>query len=182
MTITTEILTLLGTAIWTVQKLEFALYGLAAHSAHLPEAQKDKRFANLTPQDFLSTDPEKKASRNATLGVLTTTFGDRFRLPAHDLEDLVARRNLIAHEFWREVGSKKGTGAVSDPTSFLHQFTEDCKEWLLAVGGLISHLVEQAAINEGRTEEHKITETDLLLRRKWELKILKWFEEQQTDV
>lgn len=44
---------LLGAAILSAQKLEFTLYGIVAHLSHLPEAQKEKRFRDLTPERFL---------------------------------------------------------------------------------------------------------------------------------
>ena len=78
-----DTLTLLGLAILQAQRLEFALYGLAAHFSHLPEAQKDQRFANLSAKDFLSADPEKRKRRKATFGQITKTFGDRFLLPSY---------------------------------------------------------------------------------------------------
>ena len=173
-----ETFMLLGGAVYTAQKLEFALYGVAAHCSYLPESQKDKRFANLTPQDFLSTALENRDLRKATLGQISKLFASAFLLPTTDLEELVERRNLIFHEFWREVRTKWGTGSITDPDKFLAVFIHDCEEWIAAVEGLISYMKEAAATKEGRLDEIQVTEAEQVIRDKFMALVTKWQAEQ----
>jgi hypothetical protein len=176
-----ETLMLLGGAVCSAQKLEFGLYGIAAHCSHLPEARKDKRFANLNAKDFLSNEPEKRALRKATLGQIAKLFANAFMLPLTELEELVERRNLIFHEFWREVTNKRGTSNIADPKKFLVQFISDCEEWIAAIEGLISFLKEAAATKEGRLDEIQITEIEQIKRDKFLDMAKKWQDGQTSE-
>ena len=89
---------LLGLALYGAQRVEFALYGIAAHASHTPAAQRERRFANLSGEKFLRGDPSEL---KATLGQLVTIFGDAFLIKTPDLIDFYERRNLIAHDFYR---------------------------------------------------------------------------------
>lgn len=164
---------LIGIAIYLSQKLEFGLYGLAAHMTHLPESKKIKNFSSLTPQNFLSTDPDKRKLRKATLGQLVSAFGEKLLLPANDLEAYVKRRNVIAHEFWRETSTNNGTGIINDPHTFLLDFIKETELWISAIQGLLSHLIEAAAQKEGREQETVITERDINNRKMYESLIAK---------
>jgi hypothetical protein len=169
---------LLGIAIYLTQKFEFGLYGIAAHLTHLPEVKKNRNFSALTPQDFLSTDPDKKKLRKATLGQLASAFGEKLALPASDLEAYVKRRNIIAHEFWRETSTNKGTGIISDPHTFLLEFIKETELWVSAIQGLLSHFIEAAARKEGREREITITAKDIDNRKKYESLVIKVMSKQ----
>ena len=93
----TEIL-LIGSAVYGAQKLEFALYGIAAHAAHTEAAKKKRRFRELDPERFLRGDPE---DLKATLGEIVQTFGDAFLIKTAELEQWVRDRNLIVHDYFR---------------------------------------------------------------------------------
>jgi hypothetical protein len=160
-----ETFLLLGLALFCAQQLEFGLYGIVSHMSHLPEAKKDKRFANLTPNDFLSPDPEKKALRKATLGQICTLFGERLLLSGKELEQLITDRNLIVHDFWREVRPIRGIIGIPNPNDFLRNFIMNVERLNAAIKGLLSYLVEGAAQKEGRLEELTITNVDLESRK-----------------
>lgn len=164
MTLETQDYALLGIAMVSTQKLEFALYGIAVHLTHLPGVASDSRFRALTPADFLSPLPEKRAIRKATLGQIARKLGPHLLFPADELEDYVARRNLIAHDFWREVASIKGSGMMANHRMYLVRFIKDTDRWLSAVRGVLSIMHEAAAKNEKREGEFHLTE-DLLRHR-----------------
>jgi hypothetical protein len=150
--------TLIGVAMIAAQKVEFALSGIAAHLTHLPAVASDARFRKLTPSNFLSSSPEKRALRKATLGQVARKFGKNLLLPEAELEKYVTRRNMIAHEFWREVVSAKGSGAIPDPRAFLIAFISDSDQWLSGIRGLLSVFIEAAEKKEGRKLDPKVTE------------------------
>ncbi|MEY4520305.1 MAG: hypothetical protein RLZZ499_2905 [Cyanobacteriota bacterium] len=95
---------LLGAAIISAQKLEFALYGIVSHLSHLPEARKEKRFRELTPEEFLRGDME---DLKATLGQISTAFGDTLLMSNEELNQFIKDRNLIAHNYWRLTKTSK---------------------------------------------------------------------------
>jgi len=72
---------LLGAAMLSAQKLEFALYGIVSYLSHTPEAQKEKRFRDLTPEKFLRGNVE---DLKATLGQLETAFGEKLLISTDD--------------------------------------------------------------------------------------------------
>ena len=80
---------LLGGAIAAAQRAEFALYGLAAHVAHTPAAQKKKHFRDLTPEKFLRGDVKEL---KATLGELVDVFGETFLVHTPELVDFYKDR------------------------------------------------------------------------------------------
>ena len=151
---------LLGQALWLAQRIEYGLYGLAAHMPHLPEAKKDKRFANLTPDDFLSPDPAKKKLRKATLGQIYDLFGDRLNLSGKEFDQFVAHRNLIVHDFWRETNPGRGGISIPNPEQFLREFLNRAIRLDSAIQGLYAYSIEAAAEKEGRLDELKTTERD----------------------
>jgi hypothetical protein len=168
MNIDEETFMLLGLALYCAQKFEFGLYGIASHMSHLPEAKNDKRFANLTPEDLLSADPKRKTSRKATLGQVSALFGERLLLSGEELEQFVADRNLIVHDFWREVRSMRGIVGIPNPNDFLRRFIANGERLNAALKGLLSHLMEAAAKNECRSGEVIVTDADLKNRKIFE--------------
>lgn len=118
---------LIGAAILSAQKFEFTFCGIVAHLSHLPEAQKEKRFRELTPEKFLRGSLE---DTKATLGQLEKTFGDKLLISTSDLKQFIEDRNLIAHNYWRLTKSHiKGARKLNDPESFLRGFLARCDQW-----------------------------------------------------
>ena len=147
---------LLGASIISAQKLEFALYGIVSHLAHLPEAQKEKRFRDLTPERFLRGNTE---DLQATLGQLETTFGQKLLISTSELKGFISNRNLIAHNYWRLTKSSiKGGERLSDPEVFLREFLARCDQWTSIIRGLLYVLMEAAAKKEGRISEINFSE------------------------
>lgn len=147
---------LIGAAILSAQKLEFALYGIVSHLSHLPEAQKEKRFRDLTPENFLRGNVE---DLKATFGQLEAAFGKKLLISTSELKDFIRDRNLIAHNYWRLTKSNiKGGERLSDPELFLRSFLERCDQWTSVFGGLLDVIVIAAAEKEGRLSEIAFTE------------------------
>ncbi len=163
-----ETFLLLGLALYCAQEFEFGLYGIASHFSHLPEAKKDKRFANLTPNDFLSSDPKKKALRKATLGQVCTLFGERLLLSGEELDQLVTDRNLIVHDFVRNVRPIRGVIGIPDPNGFLRAFITKVERFNAGIKGLLSILMEAVAQKVGRLDEISATDADLKNRKVFE--------------
>jgi hypothetical protein len=151
---------LIGAAILSAQKFEFALYGIVSHLSHLPEAQKDKRFRDLSPEKFLRGDLE---DTKATLGQLEVAFGNRLLISNAELKQFIKDRNLIAHNYWRLTKADiKGAEKLSDPEAFLRRFLARCDEWAAIVRGLLYVLMQSAAEKEGRLGEIKFDQQQLL--------------------
>jgi hypothetical protein len=151
---------LLGTAVLLAQKFEFALYGITACLAHLPEAQQEKRFRDLKPEAFLRGDP---SDFKATLGQLAGRFGKPLLLASNELDQLVADRNLIAHNYWRTFHANiGGAGGRQDAGPFLTRFIALADHLLKVVSGLLTRLRIEAAVKEGREGEITLSEDDLV--------------------
>ena len=84
---------LIGAAILSAQKLEFALYGIVSH---LSDLQGDKRFRDLTPEKFLLGNIN---DLKVTFGQLEAAFGEKLLISSKDLKDFIKDRNLIAHNY-----------------------------------------------------------------------------------
>ncbi len=144
-------ISLLGASILLAQKFEFVLYGIISHLSHLPEAKKEKRFRDLTPEKFLRGDTKYL---KATLGQLESVFGYKLLLRSDKLKDYIDDRNLICHSYWRKTRSAiKGTENLADPEAFLRKFINNSDEWISIATGLMCVLMTAAAQKEGRFSE-----------------------------
>lgn len=142
---------LVGAAVLSSQKFEFALYGIVSLLPHAPEAQRERRFRNLTLETFLRGDT---ADLKVTLGQLVSAFGDKLLLNTRDLEKFVNDRNLIAHNYWRLTKSNiAGGGKLDDPEAFLKDFLGRCDHWASIARGLVCLFMHAAAEKEGRVSE-----------------------------
>lgn len=155
--ITDKTLILLGASVYSVQKFEFGLYGLAAHYSHIPEAQKDKRYRNLDPEKFLRGD---LSDLRATLGQIAGTFAKEFYLSGDFLDEFIDKRNIIVHRFWRLTNDRKDEALFKDPDVYLQEFIDECEQWIKILCGLLSVVSEGAAKKEGRESEYLRSETD----------------------
>jgi hypothetical protein len=158
--ITPDEFMLIGAAIYQAQKIEWALYGIASHASHLQVAQCEKRFKQLTPEAFLRGDP---AEFKATFGQIASVFGDSFLISGPELEQFIADRNLIVHDFYRLFYANIHNGhRRDDPVGFLKDFIRRGEFWLAIVRGFLVCLKEAAAKKEGRVKELAFTEKDLV--------------------
>ncbi len=153
-----EELALLGTALLTVQRLEFAIYGIAAHAAHLPVAAKEKRFRDLTPDLYLRGDI---GLLKATLGQLVATFGDALLIRTSELDSYIADRNTIVHNYWRLTRAKFPHQQIESPIDFLRSFIERSAHMTAVINGLLARLMIAAAEKEGRQSELKLSAVQL---------------------
>ena len=150
---------LLGLALIAAQRVEFVLYGIASHAAHMPAAQKEKRFRDLTPEEFLRGDA---GELKATLGQLVEAFGDAFLIRTPDLIAFYKDRNLIAHDYVRLFRFKfAGASAREDGRGFLIDFIRRAVHWETVLRGLLAELIQCAAVKEGRGDEFSPTSGDL---------------------
>ncbi|WP_367348782.1 hypothetical protein [Sphingobium yanoikuyae] len=153
-------MTLLGTSLILAQKFEFALYGIVAHLSHIPEAQQEKRFRELTPEAFLRGDP---SDLKATLGQLAAKFGKPLLLSSNELDKLVEDRNLIAHNYWRTFHADiDGICRRQDAEPFLTRFISLTEHLLKVISGLLARLRVEAALKEHRETEINLGDDDLV--------------------
>lgn len=147
---------LIGASILAAQKFEFALYGIVSHMSHLPEAQKEKRFRELTPESFLRGDIE---NLKATLGQLEKAFGERLLISNSELTRFIQDRNTIAHNYWRLTKSNiTGSAKLDNPEHFLKEFLERCDKWTTIIKGLLWTLMLAAAEKHNRLHEINFNE------------------------
>lgn len=127
-------LTALGAAMMLAQRVEFLLYGLVAHVN--PDLRRhDKRFRDLTPEEFLRGDPSEL---KATFGQLAKEFGSRFLLSTELLDSFTRDRNLIVHNYWRLTKSGiTGGSKLDDPLEFLREFGAKCEKLEDILKGII---------------------------------------------
>mgnify|MGYP000461551835 CR=1 FL=1 len=150
---------LLGAALLAAQKFEFALYGIISHLSHLPEAHKEKRFRELTPEKFLRGNVE---DLKATLGQLEAVFGDRLLISTDELKTFINDRNLIAHNYWRLTKSNvAGAERLDDPETFLRNFLERSDQWSSIIRGLLYSLMKETAKKENRLDELSFSEQQI---------------------
>ena len=148
--ITQKTYALLGIALYYSQKLEYALYGLAAHYSHIPEAQKEKRFREMSPEKFLRGDLSELKS---TLGQIATAFGPNFHIDGPFLDGYIERRNSIVHNFWRHTADRRADAPFEDPDKYLTDFALETEQWIRVMQGVLSLVAEGAAKKEGREDE-----------------------------
>ena len=161
MKLSADTFTLLGLSVYTAQKVEFGLYGLAAHASHLPEIRSNKRFAALTPDLFLSKTPGESATFRATLGELYRIFGERLAISSAEFDEFLNKRNIVVHSFWREVRDLRGRVGIPQPDQYLLAFIELGEKVASTLQGLLSLLQEAAAENEGRSNEFVLSDLDV---------------------
>jgi hypothetical protein len=148
----------LGVALSKAQNIEFAIYGILTHLKKTPEIVKDKRLRNLTPREFLSSDPINKPLRTMTLGQLNKALPEGFGLCSEYIQDYVDRRNLLVHEFMREINPKYASNGVIDPEVFLTKFIVDSDEFESILLGLLYVIMDQVADKQGVPERKPVGE------------------------
>ena len=158
MSIDIEELACLGAAVLAAQKLEFGIYGLAAHASHTAAATKEKRFRTLTPEVFLRGDP---AELKATLGQLVAVFGDEFLIGTAELNKYLDDRNLIYHNYWRltHTNIRGSTHRLCNPVVFLKAFVESSKKLTSVFNGFVALLISAVAAKNG--SDVKLTEIQI---------------------
>lgn len=148
---------LLGASLLGAQKLEFALYGVVAHLSHLDEAQKEKRFRELTPEKFLRGSVE---DLKITFGQLEKVFGKKLLISNDELTKFIKDRNLIAHNYWRLTKAEvRGSEKLGNPEAFLKEFISACDCWQKIFNGMLFMLMEAAAKKENRMDEISFTDS-----------------------
>lgn len=153
-------LQLLGSALYAAQRVEFTLYGLAAHAAHTPAAKKERRFRDLTPESFLRGDTSEL---KATLGQLVTTFGEAFLIQTPELISFYEDRNLLAHDYFRtfHINIRGTPDRRQEGPEFLRDFIKRALYWETVLRGLLAEMIKSAAQKEGREAELAWTAEDL---------------------
>lgn len=146
---------LVGGCLLAVQKIEFTLYGIAAHLSHLPEA-KEKRFKQLTPEKFLRGDPQEL---KATLGQIEKVFGDKLHISSSELTEFIEHRNLIVHNYYRlTLKGIAGAEEQENPEEFLNEFLKQCSYWEAVLLGLLNLMIVATAEKESRSDEINLSD------------------------
>lgn len=112
--------TLLGIAVIYAQRVEFVIYGLAAHFPNSADALIKKRLASTSPEDFLRGDVSKLT---ITLGQLGKGFAPALGLDPIQIDRYIADRNIVAHSFYRLFHMRiSGALHMEDPKGWLRLF------------------------------------------------------------
>lgn len=145
-------MTLLGYAVFTAHKIEFALYGIISHLSHHPAAQKDKRLRELSGEKFLRGDASEL---KVTFGQLVNIFGDAVLIASSDLDKFIADRNLITHNYFRHFRTTFASTANRDAAAveFLSDFLIRGQQFLQVVEGLLLVVLGAFAEKAGRVDE-----------------------------
>lgn len=167
----------LGGAVISSQKLEFAIYGIISHMSHTPAAQKQKRFKELTPEQFLRGDIK---NLKATLGQLIEVFGDQLNIKTAEFDDYVITRNLIIHNYWRitHTNFRDDQFQIEDKILFLRTFVEKTDKLTSIIRGLLTYLKIAAATKEDRLDEITLSETNKKDMAAFQLNAAKFAEEK----
>ncbi len=140
---------LLGACLEETQKIEYELYGIAAH---ISKGLQDKPlFKSLTPEDFLRGD---LSSQKATLGQLKNALGDILKIKSSELDDFVSKRNILVHNFWRYGNCKVPDDyKIENPKEFLLEFFKESQKWNRICQGCLNFLIGEVAKNQNRLNE-----------------------------
>jgi len=136
MQFTNETYQLLGIALLKSQIVEFNLCGILVHINKNCLSKNNKRLNELTPEKFLSSNPEYQKLRKMTLGEISVCFPSNI-INSDKIEEYISDRNIVVHNFIRETDSKFATNGVINPTDFLQKFINDSNELINVLHGLI---------------------------------------------
>ena len=135
-------LKLLGKALLSVQKFEFAFYGLATH---FPKQNNN----DWNGENFLRGD---SSQFKMTLGGLKNAYGEKFLLSNSDLDKLLTDRNTLCHNYFRLVHADiNNAEKLDDPIKFLEDLIELSNRYTSAISGLM------AIILIDKNKIHKLT-------------------------
>ena len=171
---------LLGVALLQVQRLEFALYGVASHLTHLEPVRKHKKLKNLTGESFLRG---SLSELNMTFGQLNKAVSEQILICTDELSAFVRKRNILVHDYWRLVKSNiKGAKKLDDPERFLREFVDDCKYWDAVFQGLVFTLMRISAAKDQRLDELNFDEAKFKCIEAYEIHAAKVInKENQSD-
>ena len=122
-------LKLLGKALLSVQKFEFAFYGLVTH---FPKQNNN----DWNGENFLRGD---SSQFKMTLGGLKNAYGEKFLLSNSDLDKLLTDRNTLCHNYFRLVHADiNNAEKLDDPIKFLEDLIELSNRYTSAISGLMA--------------------------------------------
>lgn len=143
---------LLGVAVVLAQRVEFAIYGLAAHFPEQGDNLLKKRLSTTTPEEFLRGDVSKLT---ITLGQLAKGFAPALGLDPNLVESFVKDRNTVIHNYYRVFYMNIGGAAkpTQQPMQFLLSFIEQAARLELELSGLMFEIRVAAANAMGLPEK-----------------------------
>jgi len=117
-----EQLSLLGSVLISMQKVNFSLYRLMQPVCETHSAQNVQQLANKTSDQFLQgTTTELKP----TLLLLEEAC---LPLTINELLDFIYKRNLVSQRFWHVTNADiKGNEKIANPESFLRNLLAECE-------------------------------------------------------
>lgn len=123
-------LELLGAAIVSAQKVEFALFQTLNHLLRLHENQVEKQaIGTITPENVLAVDALDIESK---INLYHHVLGNKLAMTKDDLFDFVSQRNVVTGKFWLVTDADfKGGEKLANPSRYLNVFIEKCQNWQL---------------------------------------------------
>jgi hypothetical protein len=123
-------LELLGAAVVSAQKVEFALFQKLNHLLRLHENQVEKQaIGTITPENVLAVDALDIESK---INLYHHVLGNKLAMTKDDLFDFVSQRNIVTGKFWLVTGADfKGGEKLANPSRYLNTFIEKCHNWQL---------------------------------------------------
>lgn len=158
-------LTLLGLALFTAQKNEFALYGIIDSLKHLPEISNNKSFNRINqhpPGSFLSKDPNILEDYNHTLGQIVSVYGDSIPLPKDFLKDYKDKRNFIVHNYFKCFFTKFNHSEIpsSEYLNILLAFISESEKVKEVILGFVFTLFERAGSNHPDLKKYTLNNSE----------------------
>lgn len=155
MQFTNETYLLLGKALYKTQIVEFKLCGILVHINKNCFSKNNKRLNELTPEKFLSSNPQYQKLRKMTLGDISDCFPSNI-INSDKLEEYISNRNLVIHNFIRETDSKFATNGVINPKDFLQKFINESNELVDVLHGLI-YVMSKVIADKNKLDDRKFS-------------------------
>lgn len=122
-----ELLPLLGTALVSIQEVEYHLYKVIQGLCKDHDSTDIQVIRSMTSDQFLKgTSVEVKP----TLLLLQKELADKLPLSIDEISNFICQRNLVTNRFWHAISSDvRESEKLADPISFLQKLLVQCEEW-----------------------------------------------------
>lgn len=149
----------LGATVIQIQKVEYSMLG-SITTLNEELLKSDKKFKNLNPTRFFSTNPDDVKYRKQTLGTIISFLKNHVNFLNPDkLDDYLTRRNDLIHNLWRQYlshGREKNRINKIQAFRFIISVYKDSLKWSCIFKGFLfeiaRHIHEANNLNEPLSE------------------------------
>jgi len=123
-----ELLPLLGTALVSIQEVEYHLYKVIHGLCKEHDSTDIQVIKAMTSDQFLKgTSVEVKP----TLLLLQKELADKLPISINEISNFICQRNLVTNKFWHAINSEvRESEKLADPILFLQKLLGQCEEWV----------------------------------------------------